>query len=228
MQTEQLLHIIKHPQDINAEQAKSLRKLLYQYPYFQLACTLIAKAAYDQDPTQAQQAIQLAAVYATDRNHLKLLLENKLAIYAGTNKNLPQAAANNNTPIPPKIPHQQEKVAETDFINSYITTLQNKAVKKVTKLKSLEQLNIIENFIQQGGQFSAITIQDMALEDSQVDLTEASNTLHDDLITESLAQVMIKQGKFKRALEIYKKLQLKFPEKKSYFSVLHDALKKEI
>jgi tetratricopeptide (TPR) repeat protein len=219
MQADQLLNMIRNPQAISAEEVTALRKLLYQYPYFQLAFTLIAKAAYDQDPTSAHEAIQLAAVYATDRNHLKLLLENKLPFSIPKKESFPEPVAD--TPaIPLSKGRIKEGNEEPEFINSYISTIRNRAEQKITKPKSLEQLDIIETFMQQGGQFKPVTIKEMPLEESQVDLTQTSTTLHDDLITESLAQAMLKQGKFQRALGIYSKLKLRFPEKSLTFPPL--------
>ena len=211
--------MIQNPQAISAEEVAALRKLLYQYPYFQLACTLIAKAAYDQDPTRAQQAIQLAAVYATDRSHLKLLLENKLPFAIPKKESLSKSIADTLA-----IPLSKEPIKEgdekPDFINSYISTIRNRAEQKITKPKSLEQLGIIEAFMRKGGQFKPVIIKEMTLEESQVDLTQTCTTLHDDLITESLAQAMLKQGKFQHALGIYSKLKLRFPEKSLTFPPL--------
>jgi len=226
MQAEQLLNLIRAPHSITTKEVGALRQLLYQYPYFQLAYTLVAKASHDQAPSKAQPAIQLAAVYATDRNQLKLLLENKLPL-AAAKKAPPQVAATANT-VPPHQVQLGEEAEAPDFINSYINTIRNKAAQKVSNRTSIEQLDIIENFIRQGKRLSRATIQEVAPEATQVDLTQASTTLHDDLITESLAQIMLKQGKCQRALDIYSKLQLKFPEKKSYFSALSAAIKKEI
>lgn len=227
MQAEQLLAIIRDPRKITAEEVKALRQLLYQYPYFQLVCTLLAKAAYDQDATKAQGAIQLAAVYAPDRSYLKLLLEDKITFATPQQEMLPAPAAASFAPPSPQVQPRQE-TEQPEFINSYISTICNRAAQKITKTKSLEQLDTIKNFIQQGNRFKPVAMQEMDLEASQVDLAKASTTLHDDLLTESLAQVMLKQGKLQCALAIYHKLQLKFPEKKAYFSALAEELKRAI
>src|SRR5690606_3429775 len=47
----------------------------------------------------------------------------------------------------------------------------------------------------------------------------------EELVSESMAEVYIKQGKFEQALNIYKKLILSFPEKKVYFASKIDIIR---
>ncbi len=59
-----------------------------------------------------------------------------------------------------------------------------------------------------------------------IDLSEPSQKLKDDLITENLALILIKQGKKEKAIEVYKKLIWKFPQKKAYFATQIEELQK--
>lgn len=228
MQPEQLVNLVQQPRNIDKAALQELRKVLHQYPYFQLAYTLIAKGIYDQDPQKAQHAIQIAAVYAPDRNHLKLLLEDKLGYAKLAEAKEVQRVANELSSVSSPVNQPVQEIPQVEFINSYITNIYGKQAKQVTNKKSLAQLNIIDNFIKQGGKFRAVTIKDMSLEDMPTDLTKDNVDLHDDLLTENLARVMIKQGNFERAIDIYKRLQRKFPEKGAYFSTLSEELKKDI
>ncbi len=54
-----------------------------------------------------------------------------------------------------------------------------------------------------------------------------SDTLSNSIITETLANIYYKQGNFNKAIEAYQHLQLKFPEKMSYFALLIEKIKKE-
>lgn len=51
--SEELVHPLQKPNEINTSDVQALHSLVAQYPYFQLGFTLIAKAAYDQNPHQA-------------------------------------------------------------------------------------------------------------------------------------------------------------------------------
>ena len=49
----------------------------------------------------------------------------------------------------------------------------------------------------------------------------------EDLVSESLAEIMIKQGKFDKAIEMYRKLSLRNPQKNAYFAGKIEKLIKE-
>ncbi len=59
----------------------------------------------------------------------------------------------------------------------------------------------------------------------QQDLSEPNIELDKEIVSENLAQLYLKQGKTDKAISIYKKLILKFPDKKSYFAASIDKLK---
>lgn len=50
----------------------------------------------------------------------------------------------------------------------------------------------------------------------------------DELVSESFANVYAKQGKFEKAIEMYQKLSLLYPEKNAYFAAKIETLQKEI
>lgn len=55
----------------------------------------------------------------------------------------------------------------------------------------------------------------------------ASVEFKQDMMTETLARIYLKQGKKDKALEIYNALRLKFPEKSAYFAALIQKIEKE-
>ena len=57
------------------------------------------------------------------------------------------------------------------------------------------------------------------------DLSEKSTHLNDSMLSESFAKLLVKQNKKQEAIEIYRKLILKFPKKKTYFADQIEKLK---
>jgi hypothetical protein len=53
-----------------------------------------------------------------------------------------------------------------------------------------------------------------------LDLAAPSVVLDEEIITENMAMIYLKQKNFSKALSVYRKLQLKFPEKHDYFAAL--------
>ena len=61
---------------------------------------------------------------------------------------------------------------------------------------------------------------------NEEDLSEKSWSSNDELMTETLAKVFVKQKKFKKAIEAYQILSLKYPEKNSLFANQIKEIKK--
>jgi tetratricopeptide (TPR) repeat protein len=51
------------------------------------------------------------------------------------------------------------------------------------------------------------------------DISEKSTEEKDEFMTETLADLYVQQKNYQKAIEIYNKLILKFPEKKTYFAI---------
>ena len=61
---------------------------------------------------------------------------------------------------------------------------------------------------------------------NNIDLSEISWTSSDELMTETLAKVFVKQQKYAKALQAYQILGLKYPEKNSFFADQTKEIKK--
>ena len=94
-------------------------------------------------------------------------------------------------------------------------------------LRKKQQFEIIDNFIINE---SSLVRRKLKVPEGpqkpQEDLSLKSSSLNDELISENLAIIMKDQGKIDKAIDIYKKLIWKIPQKKAYFASLIEELKK--
>lgn len=96
----------------------------------------------------------------------------------------------------------------------------------VTDKKST-QVEIIEKFIQEQPSIGNIRKElEKTPEEITKDLSERSTQFGDDLVSENLAIILLKQGRKDRALDIYRKLIWKLPQKKAYFAARIEEIKK--
>lgn len=81
-----------------------------------------------------------------------------------------------------------------------------------------QQQELIEKFIQNDPRIGPIRVNPEDKTEPE-DLTARSQaTTLDSLATESMAKILVRQGKIDKAIDVYQKLVLKNPEKKDYFA----------
>jgi hypothetical protein len=290
---EKFLNIIQNQALIEDGDILSLQKEAKQHPYSQIIHALLAKQHNATKSTQAQAAIQLAAIYATDRVVLKAMISSAPAEATSPivkNTTEPLETAKTTTPSissgvtdidqlrkdifehldllqeskktyiteDSRLTKTSGKKTGTTKTNSKAkivakpkakaasktltnkkgkTEKKNKSDKKTTikptgktkkdsvPLSQKEQVDLIERFIKSPPNITRS--KDKAPSDTdQQDLSENNASIEEDFASENLAQILTKQGNKEKAIEIYKKLIWKFPQKKAYFATQIEGLKK--
>ncbi|MFT7380344.1 MAG: hypothetical protein ACI9Z3_000219 [Roseivirga sp.] len=97
--------------------------------------------------------------------------------------------------------------------------------KNAPKKERKSQVELIEKFIQNEPQFGKQKDLGQDSEYHQEDLATKKLKYRDEFATETLAALLFKQKKYERALDIYEKLSLKFPEKRTYFALQIQKIK---
>ncbi|HLT73394.1 MAG TPA: hypothetical protein VKZ75_12115 [Cyclobacteriaceae bacterium] len=136
--------------------------------------------------------------------------------------------AGEDTPAPdnprPKKPRQKKNVSGPDEI--ILNDIEHSKKKLSPESgKQQEQLEIINQFISSEARIS--NLKDKASTVSTADLTTIkSGEFGEHLVSETLVEILINQGKKERAIEVLKKLIWKFPQKKAYFAAQIEDLRK--
>ena len=223
---------INHPGQITAQDLEALEEVVENFPYCQLAHVLIAKGSHDQLSMLAPQKLRKAAAYALSRDRLKKLILDRSEA-GGAQQSLsaevvpPTEAKTIVEPAQEEFPFIFEvpKSHEDQLLSELAVTASSPASLDDDDLKALErqrQLELIENFIKTAPRIPAPRSDENTFPDK--DLSEKSSALSNKLISESLAKIMVKQGKVEKAIEIYQELICKYPEKKAYFAGKIDEL----
>jgi hypothetical protein len=281
---------------VGSERIPDIENQLLDAPYCQTFHLLLARSKKDVNDPAATGFIQRAALYASDRPHLKYLLEQsveneksglgskqaKIILPApGTEsekKDVPVMIPDHETPV--KKGNSDSKVEIADVLMMDLDILKEKTrafveltaekvsrksttpAEKITEsgpelknasvpltkpakatddndlllleIKSArkkikpenprkaEQIEIIDQFIKA----RQVTIRPPEKPMPKQDLAEAAESYSENVISETLVEILVRQGKKEKAMDVLKKLIWKFPQKKHLFAARIQELSK--
>lgn len=115
---------------------------------------------------------------------------------------------------------RRRKDALDTFIDQIVV---NKQELSPESEKHKEQIDMIDHFIKVQPSISAA--KDKHSQNNDL-TTIKTGEFGDHIVSETLVEILLKQGKKERAIEVLKKLIWKFPQKKTYFAAQIDELRK--
>jgi hypothetical protein len=115
---------------------------------------------------------------------------------------------------------KRKKDAMDSFIDQIAVTKQELSPESE---KHKEQIEMIDHFIKTKPSISGT--KDKPAQASDL-TTIKTGEFGDHIISETLVEILLKQGKKEKAVEVLKKLIWKFPQKKAYFAAQIEELKK--
>jgi hypothetical protein len=117
----------------------------------------------------------------------------------------------------------KKRAHPTDVLIQEIASTKKEIDPETEKQKA--QIQIIDQFIK--AQPNIVNSKDKPLPAPANDLsTIRSGEFGDNIVSETLVDILLKQGKKDKAIEVLKKLIWKFPQKKAYFAAQIEELKK--
>ena len=239
MSANTLTRLLEHPESIDIQDISMLETLVKEYPYFSVAQVLLAVGMMRENHEKAQQQLQKAAAMAPNRNVLRKLCTQLPDEY------VPQPVENEVIPektiLIPEIdlggtPEDlnremallEEKKKSLDelkaIIENKIAELEKQ--KKTTKKteKKLSKAEIIDKFIAENPSISRPKQEFF----NPISAAQESVIDQENIVSETLAMIYEKQGYFEKAISIYEKLKLKYPEKSIIFAGQIKTLKDKL
>ena len=206
MNRHQFIEYIQNPEKLNEQSLSELKVTLEEFPYFQAARMLWLKNLHLLDNISLNNELKISAAYISDRKKLFFLLYNSEY-------------------MPSKDSDIQEDRQETkkkdiskllDYERSNLIYDLSSFSKKENQLSKNKKMTLIDDFLQkQNAEKIKVTdINNLENEDFSI----KSSQENEELMTETLANIHIKQKNFLKAKNIFEQLILKYPEKSIYFA----------
>lgn len=194
MTTAELNHYIAHPEQLNKSTLSDIQQLADMYPYCATFTILYAKNLWNVNDLRFKAFVQKAALSTYHRDVLQQLMA------------IPAVAKNDYS-------HSFISTSTIKRFNEEPAPYQLAELPEEEPIKPLKQQDLIDKFIASNPK---IHLSDKFEYEEPQNLTQ--NEVSESVFTESLAKIYIKQGQYEKALHIFEKLNLKYPEKNTYFA----------
>lgn len=194
-----------------------LESLVNKYPYFTVAQVLLAVSMGQADDERTTQQLRRAAAMAPDRNALRKLFTK-----------LPDEFVDTEEDIDLEMAQLEEKKKNLDelmaIIDYKIAELERKKKSPKKAEKKLSKAEIIDKFIAENPSISRPKQEFF----NPISAAQESVIDQENIVSETLAMIYENQGYFEKAISIYEKLKLKYPEKSIIFASRINVLKEKL
>tara|TARA_B100000767_G_C19777663_1_gene543684 strand:- start:846 stop:1517 length:672 start_codon:yes stop_codon:yes gene_type:complete len=202
----------------NEQQRLYLEKITYRYPYFQVAYALYLKSLKEQKKFNFDLILKKTAVLSADRSILYKWLHNDPDV-------LEIELTKNVFSEYKALDETKEKSLPLNL--SFLEWIEWTKSNSKNHFKNInlehplnDKIELIDTFLKNNPKISPVS--SVAEEEN---LAKEFKFDKEELMTETLAKVYVKQRKFNKALLAYKILCLKYPEKNSFFVDQIEAIK---
>ena len=213
MNRSQFTKLTLNPESVSKEQTQSLESIITEFPFFQAAKVLQLKGLKNQNSFQYNQALKKCAAHTSDRTIL----------FDFITQNRPQKPEESTADFQEGTPLDFNTNEEHSFLEwlSIATPTPIQRSNEEPQKKIISNSDLIDQFIENNPK---ITIK--PAKGKNVDLAKNQKIDPQELMTETLARVYWEQKKYKKAIQAFKILSLKYPEKSGFFADQIKKLKK--
>ena len=228
--------LIAHPERMDRETLYDLRSIIALHPYYQTARLLMLQNLYLLHDSSFDEELRRAAIYITDRRVLFNMIEaahyrlrqqhRKPQEHAATREESQKDNGNRTTELINNflgsMPNDEDKERKrgrkptpADAAVDYVAYLEQCGddILGDSATPQMKGQNLIDDFISRDGRIIL-----PVLEEESHDTQEATEPVPDDICTETMAQIYVRQGRYTQALEIIKRLHTASPGKNAYYA----------
>lgn len=224
----QIIDYIRQPESLDTQALEHLRSIVDKYPYYHAARLLMLRTLYQMHDPSFDEQLRRAAIYVPARQTLFQMFqasalkpesparrtsrgeedgtpgkntETLIDNFLGT---IPQAKQSNT----PRIVD-----ATVDYM-AYLMQMETSSSESSTP-RMVGQDYIDDFLTNSDGRFE---LEDLPAGDLPPSVQEPSTDTASGILTEAMARIYIKQGKYDKAIEIIRRISLKYPKKNRYFA----------
>jgi hypothetical protein len=237
-----LKQCIQHPEMLNKDTLYELRMQLARYPYSQTLRVLYLKNLFMLRDASFGDELRKSVLYITDRSALFYIIEGNnynVAALRAAEASVAAETADTTSPdrtlalinaflatVPEESVEQQQ--VDFDYSSDYTAQLLNdlsddNEVSSGEEKPQLRGIELIDGFIEENDKKkpAALPLPDDGTTSDNASKHSVRGGEEDEdegCFTETLAKIYVKQHRYEKALEIIKKLSLKYPKKNAYFA----------
>ena len=208
MNKKNFIKILQQPEKLSKKELLFLQEISDEFPYFQPSRAIYLKSLAENEDIKFKKHLKSTAIYSRDRKILFDFIKNI------QNQN-DKVFFNKNEITSAIVENSISDSLEISEQNSFVDWLKLSNLKPIDRTKEAQT---VDKFISKKPKIKI-----------KADKTQTENDINDDLsnqsgfMTETLAKLYLNQKNYEKAIQSYKILILKFPEKNSYFA---DQIKK--
>ena len=208
MNKKNFIKILQQPEKLSKKELLFLQEISDEFPYFQPSRAIYLKSLAENEDIKFKKHLKSTSIYTRDRKILFDFIKNI------QNQN-DKVFFNKNEITSALVENKISDSIEISEQNSFVDWLKLSNLKPIDRSKETQA---IDKFISKKPKIRIEANETQSDNDKNDDLANQSG-----FMTETLAKLYLNQKNYEKAIQSYKILILKFPEKNSYFA---DQIKK--
>ena len=225
-----IIDYIRRPDTFDDDAIAHLQRLTQEHPYFQVARILLLQALYKKHDPVYDETLRRTAILVPCRDAIFRLTEEPLYTHVEEHKRYEETTeASKSRTVSlidnfleaqmPATPAPHPIDAAQDYIG-YLLQRESQQGSKQQEALPMNGGGVVEDFLEK--EHGRIVLEDNIETEQEEPQTEESkipqNNENNEILTEIMAGIYIKQGKYENAVKIIRQLSLTYPKKNRYFA----------